>query len=239
MIGRGLTGLAAGFSTAAAPMYVSECVRAKVRGFLGFVPAMMLSLGILLGFALSTINLDWKSLAMLMTCFPMLLFIFAISVPESPIWLLHRGKEEKAMESLRKLRGFEYSTVVANTAENEVQVPPRISKSQQKLSQEIENELEEMKRVMRKRHSIAAMSKAAKRHSKGNTMVDPEVGGASNKNKTVVDNEPVVPETFMQFVFSDLLGRREIRFPAFVTASLMIFQQATGSLYIKILFTKK
>jgi MFS family permease len=52
MCGRALTGLATGFSTAAAPIYVSECVRKNIRGILGMIGPMMLSLGILLGFVL-------------------------------------------------------------------------------------------------------------------------------------------------------------------------------------------
>lgn len=103
--GRLLTGLAAGLCTAGAQLYVSECVRAEVRGTLGFLPSMMLAAGVLLGFALSTLNLDWKSFAFLMTSFPVVLLIMSVTVPESPSWLILRGRENQGFKNLRKLRG--------------------------------------------------------------------------------------------------------------------------------------
>ncbi|CAL8092760.1 unnamed protein product [Orchesella dallaii] len=105
MMGRVLTGLAAGLSTAGAPLYVSECVRPSVRGTLGFLPAMMLSFGVLLGFSTSTINVDWRQLALIMTSFPIALLFMTLTVPESPSWLILKGKEEKGFQNLRKLRG--------------------------------------------------------------------------------------------------------------------------------------
>ncbi|ODM96359.1 Facilitated trehalose transporter Tret1-2 [Orchesella cincta] len=105
MLGRVLTGLAAGLSTASAQLYVSECVRPTVRGTLGFLPAMMLSLGVLVGFAAGTINVDWRQLAFIMTCFPVVLFLMTFTLPESPAWLLLKGKEDQGFISLKRLRG--------------------------------------------------------------------------------------------------------------------------------------
>lgn len=105
IIGRLLTGLAAGLCTAGAQLYVSECVRAEVRGTLGFLPSMMLAAGVLLGFALSTLNLDWKNFAFVMTSFPVVLLIMSVTVPESPSWLILRGRENQGFKNLRKLRG--------------------------------------------------------------------------------------------------------------------------------------
>jgi facilitated trehalose transporter len=105
LAGRVLTGLAAGISTAGAQLYVSECVRAEVRGTLGFLPSMMLALGVLLGFSASTINVQWRELALIMGSLPVLLFIVTLTIPESPTWLILRRKEEKAISNLKKLRG--------------------------------------------------------------------------------------------------------------------------------------
>lgn len=105
MTGRFLTGLAAGLCTAGAQLYVSECVRAEVRGTLGFLPAMLLAFGILVGFATSTLNLDWRNLALVMTTFPVALLLMTLTVPESPSWLVMKGKEDRAFKSLKRLRG--------------------------------------------------------------------------------------------------------------------------------------
>lgn len=106
--GRFLTGLAAGLCTAGAQLYVSECVRAEVRGTLGFLPAMMLALGVLVGFSTSTLNLNWKNLALVMSIFPILLLIMSLTVPESPSWLLLRGDEDQSFKNLQKLRGKQH-----------------------------------------------------------------------------------------------------------------------------------
>jgi len=105
VLGRALTGFAAGFATASAQLYVSECVRAPVRGKLGFLPSMMLALGVLLGFLISVVDVNWQQLAFLMLVFPLILLLLSLSIPESPYWLLMRGKKELAWRSLCKLRG--------------------------------------------------------------------------------------------------------------------------------------
>lgn len=105
LIGRFLTGFAAGLATASAQLYISECVRAEVRGTLGFLPAMMLALGVLIGFTLSTLNLDWRKLALVMSTFPTALLAMVMSIPESPSWFIMKGKDKCAILSLKKLRG--------------------------------------------------------------------------------------------------------------------------------------
>jgi len=107
--GRVLTGLAAGIATAGAQLYVSECVRAEVRGFLGFLPSMMLALGVLVGFSASTIDVEWRELGLIMGAIPVLLFVMTLTVPESPTWLILKYKETKARKNLQKLRGKESS----------------------------------------------------------------------------------------------------------------------------------
>lgn len=125
LIGRFLTGFAAGLATASAQLYISECVRAEVRGTLGFLPAMMLALGVLLGFLLGAVpSLDWRNLALVMATFPVTLLAMIMTIPESPSWFIMKGREELASKSLIKLRG--------NVRNNE----------------EIEKELAEMRMVL-------------------------------------------------------------------------------------------
>lgn len=52
---------------------------------------------------------------------PALLFIALFFVPESPRWLLHRGKEQAARKALEQLRGSSYAKILspANTNTNE------------------------------------------------------------------------------------------------------------------------
>lgn len=45
---------------------------------------------------------------------PTLLFIALFFVPESPRWLLHRGKEQDARKALEQLRGASYARLLAS-----------------------------------------------------------------------------------------------------------------------------
>jgi hypothetical protein len=71
----------------------------------GFVPSMMLALGVLVGFGACTINVEWRSLALIMSSFPLVLFFMALSVPESPPWLILRGRVDQATKAMQKFRG--------------------------------------------------------------------------------------------------------------------------------------
>lgn len=44
---------------------------------------------------------------------PTLLFVALFFVPESPRWLLHRGKEQEARKALEQLRGSSYASLLA------------------------------------------------------------------------------------------------------------------------------
>lgn len=66
---------------------------------------MMLALGMLLGFAASTINVEWRELALIMSSFPIVLLVMSLTVPESPPWLIMRGDIVQATVNLTKFRG--------------------------------------------------------------------------------------------------------------------------------------
>jgi hypothetical protein len=50
---------------------------------------------------------------------PALLFVALFFVPESPRWLLHRGKERDARKALEQLRGASYATLLAPSSGSE------------------------------------------------------------------------------------------------------------------------
>ncbi|CAG7717469.1 unnamed protein product [Allacma fusca] len=104
LIGRGLNGLSSGLSTSAAQLYVSECARSRVRGMLGFLPGMMLSLGILAGlFAGSTLH--WRVAALILAIVPAIAMMISMALPESPTWLLMKHRDNEAADSLHQIRG--------------------------------------------------------------------------------------------------------------------------------------
>lgn len=64
--------------------------------------------------------LDWRQLAMLVSVAPMMLFLTVIYIPETPSFLVLRGRDEEAYRSLQWLRGphknveLELETIKAN-----------------------------------------------------------------------------------------------------------------------------
>lgn len=102
--GRVLTGLSVGIASLALPVYLGETIEARVRGTLGLLPTTLGNLGILLSFTAGA-YLDWTYLALLGACLPIPFLVATALIPESPLWHVSRGNNEKAEKALQWLRG--------------------------------------------------------------------------------------------------------------------------------------
>ncbi|XP_053620120.1 facilitated trehalose transporter Tret1-like [Plodia interpunctella] len=87
-------------------VYVTEIAVPEIRGFLSSVLKILSHIGILISFTIGT-YLDWSQLALVVAAAPVLLFFALLFVPETPSFLLLRGKEQEAEKSLQWLRGPE------------------------------------------------------------------------------------------------------------------------------------
>ncbi|KAG4072294.1 hypothetical protein HA402_004226 [Bradysia odoriphaga] len=85
-------------------VYISEISSPDIRGFLSAIQKIAGHLGILISFSLGA-YLDWRQLAMLVSVAPMMLFVTVIYVPETPSFLVLKGRDEEAYRSLQWLRG--------------------------------------------------------------------------------------------------------------------------------------
>ncbi|KAL2782229.1 solute carrier family 2, facilitated glucose transporter member 6 isoform 2 [Daubentonia madagascariensis] len=104
LLGRMLTGFAGGLTAACIPVYVSEIAPPGVRGALGATPQLMAVFGSLSLYALGLL-LPWRWLAVAGEA-PVLTMILLLSImPNSPRFLLSRGKDEEALQALAWLRG--------------------------------------------------------------------------------------------------------------------------------------
>ncbi|XP_062938675.1 solute carrier family 2, facilitated glucose transporter member 6 isoform X2 [Cynocephalus volans] len=104
LLGRTLTGFAGGLTAACIPVYVSEIAPPGVRGALGATPQLMAVFGSLFLYALGLL-LPWRWLAVAGEG-PALLMILLLSLmPNSPRFLLSRGRDEEALQALAWLRG--------------------------------------------------------------------------------------------------------------------------------------
>uniref|UniRef100_F7CF10 Solute carrier family 2 member 6 n=1 Tax=Callithrix jacchus TaxID=9483 RepID=F7CF10_CALJA len=106
LLGRTLTGFAGGLTAACIPVYVSEIAPPGVRGALGATPQLMAVFGSLSLYTLGLL-LPWRWLAVAGEA-PVLIMILLLSfMPNSPRFLLSRGRDEEALQALAWLRGVD------------------------------------------------------------------------------------------------------------------------------------
>lgn len=102
--GRIFTGVGCGIETLAVAVYIAEISPAHLRGMLGAMNQVAVTLGIILAYVIGYF-LIWDKLA-LVGCFPaVLLFVLMFFMPESPRWYLEKNRKSDALKSLLWLRG--------------------------------------------------------------------------------------------------------------------------------------
>ncbi|XP_057770039.1 sugar transporter ERD6-like 6 [Salvia miltiorrhiza] len=105
-MGRLLAGFGVGIISYTVPVYIAEISPQNLRGRLGCVNQLSVTIGIMLVYVLG-LFLPWRVLAVLgiLPCTILIPGLFFI--PESPRWLAKMGLHEDAETSLQVLRGFE------------------------------------------------------------------------------------------------------------------------------------
>lgn len=99
-----LSGFLVAIVQLAAQVYVSEIAASSVRGGLSALLKIAGNIGVLVAFTAGAF-LDWRQLAGLIALAPAAMCLAMWWVPESPGWLVLRGKDREAAEALRWLRG--------------------------------------------------------------------------------------------------------------------------------------
>ena len=106
--GRLLLGLAIGIVAATVPLYLAELSPKDKRGQLVTFFQLAITLGILLsyvvGFLFESAESAWRLMFWAGFVPAILLFLGMLFVPESPRWLITKGRLEEAKEVLKKLR---------------------------------------------------------------------------------------------------------------------------------------
>lgn len=98
------SGISTGSFCVVAPMYISEIAETNIRGTLGTFFQLSLTVGILLVYLIGSM-VTWRTLSMLCLFLPIALFIAMFLLPETPTYLLKKGRRGDAALSLKWLWG--------------------------------------------------------------------------------------------------------------------------------------
>lgn len=114
LIARVLGGIAVGVASILSPMYIAELAPAKYRGTLVSLNQLAVVIGILVAFfsnylLVGTGENNWRWMLLVMAAPAVLLFFSLFLVPESPRWLVARGKADEALHVLIKTSGKEFA----------------------------------------------------------------------------------------------------------------------------------
>ncbi|CUM68062.1 uncharacterized protein PRCAT00005777001 [Priceomyces carsonii] len=120
LIARFILGFGIGIKSATVPAYAAECSPKRVRGSLVMMWQFFTSAGIMFGYVSGLVfyhvpdrgisgGLNWR-LMLGSACIPAIIIVFQIPfVPESPRWLMGKGRHIESFESLKALRSSEIS----------------------------------------------------------------------------------------------------------------------------------
>ena len=111
MIFRFVGGVGVGLSSVCAPIYTAEIAPAKVRGRLVGLVQFNIVLGILVAYLSNYIvaqivhdpQIAWRWMLGVMVVPSVLFLVFLLTVPETPRWLMAKGREEEAIAISRRL----------------------------------------------------------------------------------------------------------------------------------------
>ncbi|XP_064074972.1 facilitated trehalose transporter Tret1-like [Vanessa tameamea] len=106
IIARLFSGLAAGGCFNVVPMYVKEISQDDLRGILGTLIMLMQTTGILVMYLIGA-YLDYYTVVIVALILPIVTSVLLLKGPESPAFLVKRGKIDEATKTVARLRGLE------------------------------------------------------------------------------------------------------------------------------------
>lgn len=114
LVARCLSGVGVGVASIVVPLYIAEVSPASLRGRMVTCYQLAVTIGILIAYlsnaAVLQYNWQWTDgshwrMMFLMGAIPALLFWFGLyRIPESPRWLMQKGRDDRAAEVMRRLQ---------------------------------------------------------------------------------------------------------------------------------------
>lgn len=104
-------GVGIGIEVATVPIYVAETVPRKHRGNLVSLYQFNITLGEVLGYAVAAMFIsvpgNWRYILGSSLVFSTILFVGMIFLPESPRWLMHKGRPTEALRVWKQVRNID------------------------------------------------------------------------------------------------------------------------------------
>ncbi|SJM67436.1 sugar porter family MFS transporter [Gulosibacter sp. 10] len=115
VVGRVILGIAVGGASTVVPVYLAELAPFEIRGSLSGRNEVMIALGAFLAFVVNAIignvwgHLDgvWRIMLAVCAIPAIALFFGMLRMPESPRWLVSKGREEEALVIMKTVRSGE------------------------------------------------------------------------------------------------------------------------------------
>ncbi|GFF35782.1 putative metabolite transport protein YwtG [Aspergillus udagawae] len=109
--GRFVLGMGVGLEGGTVPVYVAESVPGKIRGNLVSLYQLNIALGEVLGYAVAAMFFgvagDWRYILGSSLVFSTILLVGMLFMPESPRYLMHKGRTVEAYGVWKRIRGFD------------------------------------------------------------------------------------------------------------------------------------
>nr|XP_022905404.1 facilitated trehalose transporter Tret1-like [Onthophagus taurus] len=121
ILGRFLTGIAAGGSSISCPLYINEIAQKTIRGKLGSYFQIMVTVGVLYANVFGKI-LSINYYTMSCSIIPAIFLLVFLFQPETPVYYIKSNQYDMAVNAMRKLRGDQYDPH-AELREIELSIP--------------------------------------------------------------------------------------------------------------------
>jgi MFS family permease len=112
-VARAVYGMGIGTSFSTTIVYLVEIASSHQRGFLSCMSQLLITIGIAAAYftAYASVQIPgsiaWRTPFIVQACIAVYLSIGLLFVPYSPRWLMQKGREAEALETLRKLRNVD------------------------------------------------------------------------------------------------------------------------------------